>query len=504
MTVLREYLVEAVSRHGDRPAVVDRGRTWTYRELLAAAASAARHLQDLGAEAGTPVALLMHNRVEYLVADLAVAMLGAAKVPLNTMLSAQEHAYMLRDSGARICLAERELWTAAEQAADGPLDATAILVEDGAWQAVVSGAPIDKPGPVADDEHGVIMYTGGTTGRPKGVVHTQRSLAMNLLSHLLEMDLHADDVLLLTSPLPHSAGFLAQAALTRGATVHLEQRFDPAAVVDRIERDRITYLFLVPTMIYRLLDEISGRASFDGTSVRTILYGAAPITTERLRQGLATFGPVFVQLYGQTEAPNFITRLRRDDHRVDPGREHRLRSCGQPVLMTQVRIRREDGSECPAGEVGEVTARTPYTTVGYLNRPKETGEALRDGWLHTGDLGYVDEDGFLYLVDRKKDMIITGGLNVYTAEVERGLSQIPGVREVCVVGVPHPDWGEAVVAYVVAEPEADLTPEKVMAGARDRLTSYKRPKAVVMTDRLPTTAVGKIDKKALRDRWPGW
>ncbi|WP_408895812.1 class I adenylate-forming enzyme family protein [Nocardioides sp. R1-1] len=499
--VLRDLLGPALARHAGRPALVAHGRTWTYAELDRAARSLAARLQAEGVGPGSAVALVLPNGAEYVIADLAIALLGAAKVPLNLMLSDDEQAYMLTDSRAVVCVVTHDRLASVELARERGADPRAIVVggPDDGWAPALAGPPLAELPAVPPDARALIMYTGGTTGLPKGVVHQQRGLAMNLVSHLVEMELTAEDVLLLTSPLPHSAGFLLQAALAKGARTLVEERFDAEQVVDRIEHDDVSYLFLVPTMIYRLLDAVAARGSLDASSLRTILYGAAPITPDRLEQGLALLGPVFVQLYAQSEAPNFLTRLRRDDHRAGPTGAARLTSCGQSVLMAEVRVVREDGTRCDPGEVGEVTARSPYTMQGYLDRPVETAEALRDGWLHTGDLGFLTADGYLHLVDRKKDMIITGGLNVYSSEVEQVLARLDEVESVAVAGVPHPDWGEAVVAFVVPAGPG-VTPEAILAAARDELTTYKRPKDVVLVDTLPTTAVGKVDKKALRAR----
>lgn len=319
-----------------------------------------------------------------------------------------------------------------------------------------------------------------------------------MLVHLVETEIVAEDVVLLTSPLPHSAGFLLQTALIKGARVIIEEAFDVSRVLDRIARDRVSYLFLVPTMIYRLIDAALANGDLDTSSLRTILYGAAPITADRLKQGLELFGPVFVQLYGQTEAPNFLTRLRRDDHRLDAAGQDRLTSCGQAVPLAQVRVVSETGTERAPGQVGEVTARAPYLMSCYRGRPAETAASLRGGWLYTGDLGYMTGDGYLHLVDRKKDMIVTGGLNVYSSEVEQAMAKIEGVRHVAVAGVPHPDWGEAVVAFVVVDDDG-LTPRSILTTARAHLSSYKTPKSVIFVESLPTTPVGKVDKVALRN-----
>jgi fatty-acyl-CoA synthase/long-chain acyl-CoA synthetase len=365
------------------------------------------------------------------------------------------------------------------------------------WQDATKtliGAPQFDPAQPCDT--GIILYTGGTTGRQKGVVHTQSGLAINMLAHVIEMGLQDDEVVLVSTPLPHAAGLIAQAGLLRGATLHLIRRFDAEETVAAIATEKITYAFMVPTMIYRLLDRIA-EAGVSLPSLRTILYGAAPMSRPRLEQGLELLGPVFMQLFGQSEAPDFLTRLTREDH-LDPSAQ-RLASAGRPVTLMEVGIVAPDGEHLPAGAVGEVVARGPYVMKGYHNLPDVTAETLRDGWLHTGDLGWMDDDGYLYLVDRLKDMIISGGMNVYSTEVENAFLGVEGVGQIAVVGVPHSDWGEAVVAFVVPSAQSAFDPARLDAVAREKLAAYKRPKRFVELDgQLPLTPYGKIDKKALR------
>lgn len=504
--VARDLVFPAIERHGDRRAVIAGGREWSYRELRASALHLADRLMDAGIQPGDPVAIVVENRAEFLIADLAIIAVGGAKVPVNMMLSDGEVSYILRDSRARVVLSSGSRRAAIDEGlADSP-DAVVLTPDGGSWPGDHDSGASNDSAAVAEivrrlpqihpDDVALIMYTGGTTGRPKGVVHYQRGYATNLISHVLESEITAEDRLLLSSPLPHSAGFLALTGLLQGAVVHIEERFDMDTVLDRIEKDRVSFLFMVPTMIYRMLDEVESRSAFDSSSLSTILYGASPITEERLKQGLRLFGPVFVQLYGQTEAPNFLTRLRRDDHTAEQHPE-RLRSCGQAALLARVRTVRSDGSDCDPGEVGEVAGSAPYVMERYLGNEDATASTLRDGWLFTGDLGYLDDDGYLYLVDRKKDMIITGGFNVYASEVEQALASLDDVKESAVVGVPDPDWGEAVVAFVLPTSSA-ASEEQVLQDIRPLLSGYKRPKQVVFTDALPVTAVGKIDKKHLR------
>lgn len=506
---VKQLLTSASERFAHRVALVHDGRSYTYGELADRANQLGHLLLRLGVTPGQPVAMLLPNGPDYVIADQAIARIGAARVALTEMLSPKEVAHCLGDCGAAVAIAGASMIDAAAESGSASLHT--IITVDGAapsgdFSIGVKITPIDEAlalpttlpdSDPAEDDLGLIIYTGGTTGQPKGVMHLQRRLALNLCSHVIEMGLQDDERLLLMSPLPHSAGFLLQAAFLRGATVFLEHKFDPERTLQRIADDRVTYLFMVPTMIYRVLDAAEGR-TLDLGSLRTILYGAAPITADRLRQGLAVFGPVFMQLYAQSEAPNFITRLRREDHTTDPAGAHRLASCGQAVAMAEVRVVDDDGADVPVGEIGEVIASTPYTMVGYNNRPDATASTLRDGWLFTGDIGRLDEDGYLYLLDRKNDMVISGGMNVYTTEVEAAIADVDGVQQVAVVGVPHPDWGEAVVAYVVTDDDAEAVTARVIATCRTDLATYKVPKQVHIVDELPTTVFGKIDKKALR------
>ncbi|MTD13918.1 AMP-binding protein [Nakamurella sp. YIM 132087] len=504
----------SLDRFGDRPAITANGATLSYRQLVGQADQLAAFLHDNGVGPGVPVALMMTNCAEYVVADHAVVRLGAAKVPLNDMLGAKDAAYILRDSGAVVAIATpSQLGNALTglQDPDTPLHLVVVVGEQPgdtggtvSWADAVGDGTRPRPDvTVAPGDIGMIVYTGGTTGNPKGVVHCQSGLALDVLAHTIEIGFGDDEVLLLTSALPHSAGFHLQAGMLKGAHAFVEAGFSPELVLQRIEQDRATFLFMVPTMIYRLLDHTAAVARTrtpDLSSLRTILYGAAPITQDRLIQGLETFGPVFMQLYGQTEAPNFITRLTRQDH--DPADPERLTSCGRPTALTRVRIVDDDGDECPVGEVGEVTALTPYTMLRYHGLPEKTAETLRDGWLHTGDLGRVDADGYLYLVDRKNDMIISGGFNVYPSEVETVIAAMDGVAQVAVVGMPHPDWGEAVVAFVVGTPGVAPDPDAVIAHCRTQLNRYKVPKEVRIVEQLPLTVLGKLDRKVLRAAGP--
>ena len=487
-------LADAVSIDG---AVLSRS------DLVGAATSVAERVA-----AAQRVAVLATPSPTTVLAIIGCLIAGVPVVPVPADVGVAERRHILADSGAAVAIVD-EAHSDLALATGGALGT--VIVVDGArpgtleWDDVLA-RPVPAGPPdvtVGPSDRALIAYTGGTTGRQKGVQHSQASLSMDLMAHLIEMELSDRECLLLSTPLPHSAGYLMQAGLLKGARIVLEPRFDVDAVLDRLADDGVSFTFMVPTMIYRLLDRIAERPSVSAPALRTIMYGAAPMAVERLRQGLRLLGPVFVQLYGQTEAPNFLTRLSREDH--DPDRPELLRSCGRPATMVEIEVRDDAGRPLPDGEVGEICARAPYLMDGYLGLPDATAKALRDGWLHTGDIG-VRRDGYVFLLDRANDMLITGGMNVYSTEVENALVRAPGVAAVAVVGVPHADWGEAVVAFVVpaAGRSDDLDTVLLTELCTRELAAYKRPKAYQTVAELPTTAFGKVDKKALRASWPGW
>jgi fatty-acyl-CoA synthase len=504
--ILRD-LFGGIGRFGGKPAVVFGIEAITYEALVCRSSELAAYLYTRGVGAGDPVALAMSNCLEFVIADQALIKLGAAKVPINDMLSPHEVRYILDDSGSRIVITDatmydrinaagadlgREIILIAERA-NGRKNVTLLSDAFQKGTALAGTSDVDRVRPSGDDV-AMILYTGGTTGRQKGVVHTQSGLTVNMLAHVIEMCLGDDERLLVSTPLPHAAGLIAQAALLRGATIYLERAFNVENAIDMIDQHGITYMFMVPTMIYRLLDRAQGRST-SLASIRTILYGAAPMSRPRLEQGLQLLGPVFMQLYGQSEAPDFLTRLTREDHVAD--NFQRLGSCGRHALLMEVGIVDHDDQPLPPGAVGEVVGRGPYIMRGYHNMKEESEKALRGGWLHTGDIGWMDDDGYLYIVDRLKDMIISGGMNVYSTEVEEAVLRCDAVAHVAVVGVPHPDWGEAVVAFIVPAAD-DFNEAQVVATCREVLAVYKRPKRIIVVSEFPLTPYGKVDKKALR------
>ncbi len=486
---------QALKRYSNRPAVTVDGATLSYRDLDEQSDQLAAGLQALGVEAGDRVALFLTNDAKYVIADLAILKTGTVKVPLNKYQSADDVCFILSQTHTRVLIADGGLLAAFDIPAVPPTLEHIVLTsiasghefeaQQHTWDNILKpSAPAAVH--ISGDDVAMITYTGGTTGKPKGVVQEQHSLAINLAAHIVSGEITASDTMLLTTPLPHSAGYHLQACLLQGGSIVLQDSFSAETFFDAVEHYKVTWTFLVPTMIYRLLDH-ANIATNDLTSLKTIVYGAAPMSTARLADALDKFGPHLIQLYGQTECPNYITALTKEEHLNPTLRE----SCGKAVPFAQVQIAAGQGEK-----YGEVVARAPYLLREYYGNPDATKEALREGWLYTGDIGYIDESGYLFLKDRAKDMVISGGMNVYTIEVEQTLKEHPAVVDAAVVGLPHPDWGEAVHAVVV--PRQPIDEEALTEYCRRHLSKYKVPKSLALADALPLTAYGKVDKKAIR------
>jgi fatty-acyl-CoA synthase/long-chain acyl-CoA synthetase len=512
---LKSVFEKSLRKYADRVAVQFENESLTYAELDARANAFAQALTDHDVGPNDRVALMLTNRVEYLIADLGVIKAGATKVPLNDQLTAAEFEYMLNDSraGTVVC---GPAFTDTVDDLRPSLDhvETFVGVTDGKslpegfvpFEEFTGEAPAPPETVVEPSDFVGHYYTGGTTGKPKGVLHTHENMMVNAYSHIIELGITADDTMLLMTPLPHSAGAFLWAGLLAGATVVVRDGFDIDVALSTIENESVTWTFMVPTMIYRVLDSPQ-LSDHDTSSLDTLVYGAAPMTPARLREGLGAFGPVFLQFYGQTEVPNLITTFGKQEHQIAVERDQtdRLSSAGQACLMSDVKIVDvETGEELPHGEEGEVLSTAPYTMESYHERPEATEETVTDGWVRTGDIGRIDEDGYVYLLDRASDMIITGGMNVYSTEVEESLGGHDDIKEVAVIGIPDEEWGEIVTAICVRRDEATLTASDVFSFANEQLADYKKPKRVEFVDEIPKTPYGKMDKKALRNEyWKG-
>ena len=356
----------------------------------------------------------------------------------------------------------------------------------------------------APDDLAAIMPTGGTTGIPKGVMLSHRNLGVSITFSIINNHYAPDEpiVNLAAAPMTHTAGFLSLPASARGGTVVVLTKPDPKALLDTIERHRVTEFFLPPTVIYRLL-EMPGIRQRDFTSLRYFMYGAAPMSVEKLKEALTVFGPVMLQGYGQTEAPGAIASMRPGEHFVDGtvATDERLSACGRPSVLNALAIMDDQGLVQSQGGTGEICVRGDIVMKGYYKQPDKTAETIIDGWLHTGDVGHLDSEGFLHITDRKRDVIISGGFNVYPSEVEQVLWTHPAVLDCAVIGVPDHQWGEAVKAVVELKPGADASAEELIALCKAKLGSVKAPKTIDFVSTLPRSPVGKVLKKNIRDTY---
>ena len=485
---------------GNETALVHDGRRRSYADAIGDLRALGRGLRSAGLSPGDRVAILMKDTPDLVTALYGALWAGITIVPLNTRLALEDHVYMVQDTGARALLFDEAMAGCAmdiSSRVDLELFACATDGALGSGHAAGPGSPED-----VDPESPVwIQYTGGTTGLPKGAVHSHRTMLTSLLSCALEFDIRPGETCAFVAPLTHSGAGMFLPVWMRGGTNILLGGFDPEALLATIEAERVTSTLMVPTMLAVLLDH-PAFSDYDLSSLRTIVYGAAPIGRTLLEAALDRLGPVLLQAYGQTEAFCQITVLTKDDHVRARERPEILASCGRPVPLCDLRVVDEDLRPVTRGETGEIVVRGPHTILGYLGKPDETAKTLVDGWLRTGDVGRRDEDGFVYLVDRRSDMIITGGFNVFPKEVEHVLDRHDAVSAVCVIGVPDDKWGEAVKAVVV--PSRQVDPDELISFVKAHKGSVMAPKSVDFVDALPVTSLGKIDKKALRRQyWAG-
>jgi acyl-CoA synthetase (AMP-forming)/AMP-acid ligase II len=459
-------------------------------------------------------AVLAKNCLEYPLFYFAGSKTGAVTVPLNYRLAPRELAYIVTDSGAKLVIARGELVEQIERvrgelpdvktwvSLDGPRPEG--WIDYGDWIAA-QPARVPEHSGVSED---VLyqMYTSGTTGRPKGAVLSHSAVISNLIQQMAAVTSLPEDHTLVVAPIYHAAAALTvMGSLSTGTSMVIHEDFSPKDVVDALSDGGVTRTMLVPVMIQVCLGMVPDVAERDYTRLHTIIYGASPIASEVLRRAIDVFGCDFTQGYGMTETTAALTFLSPADHRrALAEKPELLLSAGRPLPGTQVRIVDESGAPLPAGSVGEILARGDQIMQGYWNLPDATEEALRGGWLHTGDAGMLDDEGFLYIQDRVKDMIVSGGENVYPREVENALFEHPAVADVAVLGVPDEKFGEAVKAIVVLAAGAEASADDLIAFCREQLAGYKRPRSVDFVSELPRNASGKVLKKELREKyWQG-
>ncbi|HET7573906.1 MAG TPA: long-chain fatty acid--CoA ligase [Solirubrobacterales bacterium] len=489
---LASLLTDSAERTPEAPAIRLGEVELSYGELDERSARLAGLLKEKGVAQGDRVGVMLPNVPEFPVAYYGVLRAGGVVVPMNVLLKRREIAFYLEDSGAKLLLAWHSF---ADEAAAGGADAGAELieVEPGGFAAMLAERePATEVVDTDADDTAVILYTSGTTGKPKGAELTHANLARNAeVSSRTTCEIGAGDVVFGGLPLFHSFGqtVAMNASLSVGACLTLVPKFDPGEALATMQRDRVTHFYGVPTMFGALLHH-PGREEFDTSALRTCITGGASMPVEVLRGFEGAFGAKVMEGYGLSET----SPVACSNH---PDRERKPGSIGTPIEGVEMKVVDEDDEEVPQGEVGEIVIRGHNVMKGYWQRPDATAEAMRGGWFHTGDMARIDEDGYFFIVDRKKDLIIRGGYNVYPREVEEVLYEHPKIREAAVVGVPHDEWGEEIGAAVVLMEGEELSPEEVSAYVKERIAAYKYPRVVWFLDELPKGPTGKILKREI-------
>jgi acyl-CoA synthetase (AMP-forming)/AMP-acid ligase II len=474
----------------------------TYGELNSKVNCLANGLISLGISKGDKVVTLFYNSVEVVETYFALLKIGAVCVPLNYRLKGNELQYIIDHSDAKAMIFSGDFTGVIEDISQG-LKKTAIYITTSpepmpgtlSYQELIRSHPAEEPERVvAMDDESVILYTSGTTGRPKGVVLTHENQFLNTTNYALAYCMKDWDIELALTPMFHSStlGRIITYVFS-GCTFITSKRFDPSWALRTIEREKITSITQAPTMYVAMIN-LKNAGRFDTSSVRRVVTGAAPMSVNNKKALKELFPKAgLFDLYGLTEASPGVSILEPDRF------FEKIESVGKPMVTVEVKVVDEKGIEVHRGKIGEIICRGPNVMKGYYKDPRATSEALRDGWLYTGDLGKMDEDGFLYLTDRKKDLIISGGENIYPAEIERILLEHPKILEAAVIGVPDPYWGERVKAFVVLKPGEQLSPEEVIMFCEEHLASYKKPKEVEFIDKLPRNAANKVMKEELKN-----
>ena len=517
-----EFLEIACAIVPERTAIVFEGGRITYAELKDRVSRLANALGALGVGAGDRVAMIEVNRPEHIEAYFATAALDAVFVPLNYRSRGDELAYMIGESGPRVVLVGARYVDLLRSVAGELESVEAYVAVEGlparrsgryerwhAYEELMAAAPDAERAPRADGgDLTMIMFTTGTTGAPKGAMLSHDSFSSYMLSSVTPADPEVDERVILSVPLYHIAGAQAVlAAVYGGRTIVVQRQFESGEWLELVERERVTRTMMVPTMLKRVMEH-PDFASRDLSSLELITYGAAPMPLEVIRRAVAELpGTRFINAFGQTETAATITMLPPEDHVLDgppaevEKRLRRLSSIGKPLDDVEVRIADEDGNLVAAGVEGEIVARGARLMKGYWHNPAATAGALHDGWLHTGDLGYADEDGYIFLTGRARDFIKRGGEMISPLEVEQVLTSHPAIDDAAVIGVADADWGERVRAIVVLKGGGSAGEDEIIRFARERLASFKKPESVVFVPELPRNALGKILKTELRERY---
>ena len=503
-----DMIAQALSRDLDRLVVLGAsGENVTAGGL---AAEISRYLQVYESLDPKPqrAAILSKNRIEVLYASNALNFAGIVSTSLHPIGSLDDYLYVIEDAGIDTLVFDPDHYDGIARALQErapqlryllAMGNSAIGIDLAKAAARFTARPLVAP-PRDPEALFRIAYSGGTTGKPKGIMTSYRIAALSTTIQLMSWEWPREVRHLVCAPLSHAGASVLNSILMLGGSMVVLPGFDPVGVMQAIEQHRITSVLMVPTMVIALIDH-PRFGEFDLSSLEVIFYGASAFPATRLKDAIGKLGQIFFQFYGQAEAPMSVTVMRRDEHDVND--MQRLASCGRPTPMVRVALLDDDFNEVPDGTPGEICVRGPLLMSGYLNKPEETAAAFAGDWLHTGDVAVRSPDGFLRIVDRKKDMIVTGGFNVYAREVEDVLVEHPNVRQAAVIGVPDAKWGEAVKAVVVIEPGTTVTADELIALVRTRKGAVQAPKTIDFVEQLPLTPVGKPDKKALRQRYAG-
>lgn len=520
--VVTQTIKKAVELFGEKEAIICGQKRLTYRECYRRIGGLARFLASQGVRKDTKVAIMLPNCHRFFESYYALSFLGAPAVPLNWRLSDKELGFILKDSESAFLIADKQFGDLVKESLSQGGEVNGVLwageggipklpVPSFDYEEVIGSHESVPPETPYPEEHiAQIYYTSGTTGRPKGVILTHKNITVHALGTIAELHLTDSDRWIHVAPMFHLADAWATWAITWVGGTHIfVPRFEPELVLETIQRERATISNMIPTMLNMLVNHPRVR-EFDYSSLRVLLSGGAPIAPELVRRIVEVFGCDYIQTYGMTETSPYLTLSILKEHLKGLPYEEQLRykaKTGRPFIAVELKVVRDDGTEVrkDESEVGEIVVRGDIVTPGYWKLPSETEKAFRDGWLLTGDLAVIDSEGYVTIVDRKKDMIVTGGENVYSTEVENVIYMHPAVLEVAVIGVPDPKWGEAVKAVVVLKPGHKATEEEIIEFCKKHLARYKAPKSVDFVEALPKTGSGKIAKRELRERyWKGF
>ncbi|GGR53855.1 acyl-CoA synthetase (AMP-forming)/AMP-acid ligase II [Nocardioides luteus] len=518
---LVDYLDKGASLGGDAPCLVCGEDTWTYAEVVDLSKRVAAGLRARGVAPGAKVAILSANDPVAFASVFGISRAGAVWCPINPRSEAAENRELLELFGCSVLIFQASFAGLVDEIRGDLPELTTLVCLDGSFDWALTWAdflrapevepvetsPSDDPPDDPPDDLAMVVGTGGTTGRPKGVMLTGTNLetmsAITLMSYPWPGAPERPTYLAL-APLTHAAGVLCFPVLCLGGKIVVMRTPDVGAFLEHVEQHHVTHTFLPPTLIYLVLDH-PALSSTNLRSLRCFWYGAAPMSATRLEEALTRIGPVMAQLFGQTEAPMMIATMGPADHFRGDGSiaTERLSSAGRPAPLVTVSIMGERGALLGPGERGEIVVRSSLVMRGYLNNPEATAEASAYGWLHTGDIGYLDDEGFLHIVDRAKDMVITGGFNVFSTEVEQALMTHPSVADCAVVGLPDEKWGERVTAVVLPRPGAEVDVEALKSHVKEQLGSVKTPKQIEVWPDLPRSKVGKVLKAEIKKELRG-